>query len=91
MNTYPEKEKIAVVNRYLNGETISKISQSTKISRTTIYLWIKERNNSFNKEKRLTSATCTIYKKNATDNKRLSKYCNAHHVRRARRYQKDTK
>ncbi len=51
MYTYPEKEKIAVVNRYLNGETISKISQSTKISRTTIYLWIKERNNSFNKGK----------------------------------------
>lgn len=51
MNIYPEKEKIAVVNRYLNGETISKISQSTKISRTTIYLWIKERNNSFNKGK----------------------------------------
>lgn len=51
MNTYPEKEKIAVVNRYLNGETISKISQKTKISRTTIYLWIKERNNSFNKGK----------------------------------------
>lgn len=51
MNTYPEKEKITVVNRYLNGETISKISQSTKISRTTIYLWIKERNNSFNKGK----------------------------------------
>ena len=51
MNTYPEKEKIAVVNRYLNGEKISQISQSTKISRTTIYLWIKERNNSFNKGK----------------------------------------
>ena len=51
MYTYPEKEKIAVVNRYLNGETISKISQSTKISRTTIYLWIKERKNSFNKGK----------------------------------------
>ena len=51
MNTYPEKEKIAVVNRYLNGETISKISQSTNISRTIIYLWIKERNNSFNKVK----------------------------------------
>ncbi len=51
MNTYPEKEKIAVVNRYLNGETISKISQSTKISRTTIYLWVKKRNNSFNKGK----------------------------------------
>ena len=51
MNTYPEKEKIAVVSRYLNGETISKISQTTKISRTTIYLWIKKRNNSFNKGK----------------------------------------
>lgn len=51
MNTYPEKEKIAVVSRYLNGETISKISQSTKISRTTIYLWIKKCNNSFNKGK----------------------------------------
>ncbi len=89
MNTYPEKEKIAVVNRYLNGEKISQISQSTKISRTTIYLWIKERNNSF--EKLPISVICTIYKKNATDNKRLSKYCNAHHVRRARRYQKDTK
>ena len=49
MYTYPEKEKITVVNRYLNGETISQISRSTKISRTTIYLWIKERNNSFNK------------------------------------------
>ena len=49
MHTYPEKEKIAVVNRYLNGEKISQISQTTKISRTTIYLWIKERNNSFNK------------------------------------------
>ena len=51
MNTYPEKEKIAVISRYLNGETISKISQTTKISRTTIYLWIKKRNNSFNKGK----------------------------------------
>lgn len=49
MYTYPEKEKIAVVNRYLNGEKISQISQNTKISRTTIYLWIKERNNSFNR------------------------------------------
>ena len=51
MNKYPEREKTTVVNRYLNDETISKISQKTKISRTTIYLWIKERNNSFNKGK----------------------------------------
>ena len=94
MNTYPEKEKIAVVNRYLNGEAISKISQTTKISRTTIYSWIKERNNSFNiliKEKPLTSVICTIYKKNATNNKRLSKYCNARHIRRTHRYPKDMK
>ena len=51
MNKHTEKEKAVVVNMYLNGETISKISQSTKISRTTIYLWIKERNNSFNNGK----------------------------------------
>ena len=51
MNKYPEKETTTVVKRYLNGEKISQISQSTKISRTTIYLWIKERNNSFNKGK----------------------------------------
>ena len=51
MDTYHEKEKIAVVNKYLNGETIPKISQTTKISRTTIYSWIKERNNSFNRRK----------------------------------------
>lgn len=51
MYTYPEKEKSTVVSRYLNGETISKISQSAKISGTTIYLRIKERNNSFNKGK----------------------------------------
>lgn len=91
MYTYPEKEKIAVVNRYLNGETISKISQTTKISRTTIYLRIKERNNSFNKGKAPDFRYLHDLQENATDNKRLSKYCDAHHVRRARRYQKDTK
>ena len=91
MYTYPEKEKITVVNRYLNGEKISQISQSTKISRTTIYLWIKNATTLLIKEKLPISVIYTIYKKNATDNKRLSKYCNAHHVRRARRYQKDTK
>ena len=51
MNTYPEKEKIAVVSRYLNGETISKISHDLKISRTTIYAWIKEYNNTFHNGK----------------------------------------
>ena len=51
MYTYPDKEKNTIVNRYLNDEKISQISQSTKISRTAIYSWIKERNNSFNKGK----------------------------------------
>ena len=51
MNNYPQKEKITVVNKYLNGEAISKISQETGISRTTIYAWIKEHNQTFNKGK----------------------------------------
>ena len=51
MNSYPQKEKVAVVNRYLNGETISSIARETGISRSTIYTWIKERNKAFNKGK----------------------------------------
>ena len=92
MYTYPEKEKITVVNRYLNGEKISQISQSTKISRTTIYLWIKERNNSFNKGKAPNFRYLhDLQEKCDRQQKIIEKYCNAHHVRRARRYQKDTK
>ena len=49
MKHYSEKEKTAVVNRYLNGEPIMKISNDASISRTTIYAWIKERNTTFNK------------------------------------------
>lgn len=51
MNKHTEKEKAVVVNMYLNGETISKISHDLKISRTTIYAWIKEYNNTFNNGK----------------------------------------
>ena len=51
MNKYPEKVKVSVVNRYINGETISKISHDSKISRTTIYAWIKEYNNTFHNGK----------------------------------------
>lgn len=91
MYTYPEKEKIAVVNRYLNGEKISQISQSTKISRTTIYLRIKERNNSFNKGKAPDFRYLHDLQEKRDRQKKLSKYCNARHIRRARRYQKDTK
>ena len=51
MNTYSEKIKLAVVNRYLNDEPISKISHDMNVSRTTVYEWIKQHNNSFNKGK----------------------------------------
>lgn len=51
MNKHPEEVKVTVVNRYLNGEQISKISKSLNVSRTTVYAWIQQRNNSFNKGK----------------------------------------
>lgn len=51
MNKHTKKEKAVVVNMYLNGETISKISHDLKISRTTIYAWIKEYNNTFHNGK----------------------------------------
>lgn len=37
MYKHPERLKTAAVNRYLNGDTISKISQDFGISRTTVY------------------------------------------------------
>ena len=51
MNKHPEDVKTSVVNRYLNGECISKISKSLNMSRTSVYTWIKQHNNSFNKGK----------------------------------------
>lgn len=51
MNNHPEKVKAIAVNRYLNGEPISKISREMNVSRTTVYTWIKQHNNSFNKGK----------------------------------------
>lgn len=51
MNKHPEEVKTSVVNRYLNGERIAKISHDMDISRTTVYTWIKQHNNSFNKGK----------------------------------------
>ena len=49
MYKHPERSKTAAVNRYLNGDTISKISQDFGISRTTVYSWIKDYNATFNK------------------------------------------
>ena len=51
MNKHTEEMKATVVNRYLNGEPISKITRDINISRTTVYAWIKQHNNSFNKAK----------------------------------------
>ena len=51
MHKHSEEVKVIVVNRYLNGESISKISHDLNISRTTVYTWIKQHNNSFNKGK----------------------------------------
>lgn len=51
MYKHPERSKTAAVNRYLNGDTISKISQNFGISRTTVYSWIKDYNATFNKGK----------------------------------------
>ena len=51
MYKHPERLKTAVVNRYLNGETISKIANDSGISRTTVYAWIKDYNATFNKGK----------------------------------------
>ena len=91
MNTYPEKEKNSRCKQILKLQKISQISQKAKISRTTIYLWIKERHNSFNKGKAPDFRYLHDLQKNATGNKRLLKYCNAHHIRRAHHYPKDTK
>ena len=51
MNKYPKEVKSAAVKRYLNGESISKISYGMNISRTTVYVWIKQCNTTFNKGK----------------------------------------
>ena len=42
MKTYTKEQKKEIINRYLNGESISYLSKSSGISRRTIYLWIDE-------------------------------------------------
>lgn len=66
---YTEKERSSVVNRYLNGEKISDISQKTNISRGTIYAWIKQRQESFGEKKYPIIATCIFLAKNAIGKK----------------------
>ncbi len=43
---YTKKEKAIIVGRYLNGEKILTLAKETNISRTSIYAWIKEHQNS---------------------------------------------
>ena len=51
MNKYSPKDKLTIINRYVNGESISSISRSSSISRTTIYTWLNKRNETQLKEK----------------------------------------
>lgn len=78
MNKYPEKVKLAVVNRYLNGVPISKISHDTNISRTTVMLGLNNTILSLIKEKHLIFVIYIIYSKNATDCKKSSRYLSVH-------------
>ena len=41
---YSEEQKINIIRRYHCGETVTKLSQSTGISRSTLYQWIKDIN-----------------------------------------------
>ncbi len=43
---YTKKEKATILERYLNGEKILTLAKETNISRTTIYAWISEQQNS---------------------------------------------
>ena len=45
---YSILKKNEIVSRYINGETISSIGKSTRISRTTIYSWIKNKQQYYN-------------------------------------------
>lgn len=70
MNKHPEDVKTSVVNRYLNGEQISKISHDMNISRTTVYTWVKQHNNSFNKGKAPNFRYLHDLEQNAKDNRK---------------------
>lgn len=48
---YTSKEKEMVVKRFLCGETVTAISKSTDISRSTIYAWTKKAYDDCNKKK----------------------------------------
>jgi len=52
MNKYTSGQKRDIINRYANGEAVSKIVADSQIPRSTIYSWIKgNQNNNSNKNK----------------------------------------
>lgn len=91
MNKHTEKEKAVVVNMYLNGETISKISHDLKISRTTIYAWIKEYNNTFNNGKAPNFRYLHDLQQKCERQQKSLKYYNVRLVLQAHLCQNDTK
>jgi len=48
MKAYTGEQKKKIINRYLNGESVSSLSKSSYIARSTIYLWIDEYNKTSN-------------------------------------------
>lgn len=45
MSQYKIKEKQAVINRYLNGESVASIVSISGVPRSTVYAWIKQYKN----------------------------------------------
>ena len=39
---YTTEFKNKIIRRYVEGESVSSISKSTKLSRSTIYIWLKD-------------------------------------------------
>lgn len=56
MNKYTDEQKQDIINRYVNGESVSDIVVDSQIPRSTIYFWIKEnQNNNSSKKKEVNS------------------------------------
>lgn len=52
---YSDETKNQIVWEYLNGKSISEIHTETRISRSTIYIWIESQKNLLQKLKKLIS------------------------------------
>ena len=52
MNKYTDKQKQDIINRYMNGESVTDIVADSQVPRSTIYAWIKENQNSNSDKKK---------------------------------------